>query len=368
MYRRPFKWGIRRPGDNGTFSDIACHPLLVNADQQDETVIDDLIAAAQKAMVLRAFVVLGIADHVTSEEANLADLSAAVGAPAESLQRLLRAAVPLGLCRDAGPGRVALTPAGAKLRSDAPGSAAGWAQLLTAPWLLRAWETLGPAVLTGQAQFPQVHGVGFWEYVATHPRDAGLFDAVMTSGSTERALTLHEALDWTDVQQVVDVGGGQGLLLKSLLNAVPHLHGVVLDRPEVVNSPGTDAVGRSDRLTLVAGDFLAEVPGGADLYVLSRIIHDWPDDEAAAILRSCRAAMKPGSRLCILEQVVPESAEATMSQQLELALTDLNMLVLVGGQERTLAEYSALLDRAGLDFDRIHNGSTCSVIVTAKAP
>jgi len=339
----------------------------MDADQQDYMLIDDLIGAAQKAMVLRAFVVLGIADHVTGEEANLADLSAAVGAPEQLLQRLLRAAVALGLCRDTGPGRVALTPAGAMLRSDAPGNAAGWAELLTAPWLLRAWETLGPAVRTGQAQFPQAHGVDFWEYVATHPAEAGLFDAAMTAGSAERAATLSDALDWTDVQQVVDVGGGQGLLLKSLLAAVPHLQGIVVDRPKVVDSLGADAIGQSDRLTLVGGDFFTEVPDGADIYVLSQILHDWADEEAAAILRSCRAAMKPGSRLCIVEQVVPEAGDATAGQLLEVALTDLNMLVLVGGQERTLAHYITLLERAGLDFDRIHTGPTWNVIVTTKA-
>jgi hypothetical protein len=141
----------------------------------------------------------------------------------------------------------------------------------------------------------------------------------------------------------------------------------VVDRPTVVDSPGVDAIGESDRLTRVGGDFFAEVPGGADLYVLSQIIHDWADEEAAAILRTCRAAMKPGSRLCIVEQVVPEAGDATAGEQLDVAFTDLNMLVLVGGQERTLAQFSALLNAAGLDFDRVHTGPTWNVIVTAKA-
>jgi SAM-dependent methyltransferase len=257
-------------------------------EESAEAVVDDLVNGAQKALVLRAFVLLGVAEHVPAGGAALAELSVALKAPVSSVSRLMRAVVGLGLC-----------------------------------------------------------------------------DQAMTSGADGRARDLLDALDWSSVGLVVDVGGGQGRLLARVLGEHPHLRGVVVDRLEVVAAPAAETRQVADRLDMAGGDFFATVPAGADVYVLSRIVHDWPDRDAIAILRTCREAMTPGSRLCLLEQVAPNATEASGEDRVALALKDLNMLVLVGGQERTLAEYQELLDAAGLSLARVHEGATCSVLEAA---
>jgi hypothetical protein len=255
-----------------------------------------------------------------------------------------------------------LAAAGALLRRAAAGNAAGWAELMTAPWMLAAWASLGQALRADNTCFSDVHGIGFWDYVAQHPREADVFDSAMTSGAEGRARDLLDAIDWSTVQTVVDVGGGQGRLLASVLAQQHHVRGVVIDRPEVVAAPAAETGPVAERLEMSGGDFFTAVPEGADVYVLSRIVHDWPDRDAVAILRSCRAGMRAAARICLLEQIAPDFEDAPPEDRLGLALKDLNMLVLVGGRERTIREYASLLETADLKLDKVHNGATCSVI------
>jgi hypothetical protein len=327
-----------------------------------EAVVEDLVHGAQKALVLRAFVALGVADEVADREMAVGELSNALHAPPSSVSRFVRAAAALGLCSEVGPERFRLTDAGQLLRRGAAGNAAGWAKLMTAPWMLTAWGELGPAVQADNTRFAEVHGVGFWDYVSRHPEEAGGFDEAMTSGAPGRARDLLDAVDWSSVRLAVDVGGGQGRLLALLLAQQPDLSGIVVDRPEVVSTPAAETAQVADRLEMRGGDFFTAIPQDADVYVLSRIVHDWPDRDAIAILRTCRSAMSRDARLCILEQVAPEITEVSDEGRLGLALKDLNMLVLVGGQERTLGEYRNLLEAADLTLDRVDDGETCSVI------
>jgi hypothetical protein len=332
------------------------------SDESAEAVVEDLVRGAQKALVLRALVLLGIADYVADGEMALGELSQAINAPPASVSRLMRAAVALGLCSEVGPGRFRLTDVGQLLRQGAPGNAAGWTALMTAPWMLAAWDELGTAVQVNNTRFTDVHGLGFWDFVARYPERAGVFDEAMTSGAQGRANDLLAAVDWSSVRLAVDVGGGQGRLLASVLAKQPQVRGIVLDRHEVVTTPAAETAAVVDRLDMRGGDFFAAIPEGADVYVLSRIVHDWPDRDAITILRTCRAAMTRDARLVLLEQVAPEQAEATPDERLGLALKDLNMLVLVGGQERTLGEYRHLLEAAELTLDRVDKGETCTVI------
>jgi len=338
----------------------------MEVEQGAQELVDDLLRSSHRAMLVRAFCELKIADQLGATPMSLDDLGVAMAVAPRTLRRLLRALVPLGLCDVDDLGYYSLTAAGQMFRSSASGGAAEWAALLTAPWIQRAWEQLGPAVKAGRSYFPDVHGVGFWEYVASHPDEASVFDASMTASAVGRADDLMAALKGSDFSDVVDVGGGQGELLASLLRAHPGLTGTVLDRPEVVAArvQVPDEVG--DRLSWHAGDFLRDIPPGADVYLLSRILHDWPDTDAVAIVRACSAAMRPGARLCILEQIAPDLADERSIDQLDLALKDLNMLVLVGGQERSRAEYESLLDSAGLSAEHVHEGNTCDVIVACK--
>ncbi|HEX5018194.1 MAG TPA: methyltransferase, partial [Actinomycetes bacterium] len=294
-------------------------------DQAAESLIDDLLRDTRRAMVLRAFCELQIPDHLASEAVPVAALAESIGAEPATLSRLMRATEAMGLCSTAGVESYELTPAGALLRSDDPGAAAGWAQLLTAPWMQRAWEQLGAGVRSGRSPFSDVHGVDLWGYLAAHPDEGVAFDGLMTASSTGRASDLRASLDWSQISEVVDVGGGQGQLMSDLLVGLPATRATVYDRPDVI-AGGASAPEANERLNWVAGDFFVEVPRGADVYVLSRILHDWSDADAVAILRACRAAMSAGAKLCVLEQVVPDTAGLSAGDRLDLTLKDLLML------------------------------------------
>jgi hypothetical protein len=211
------------------------------------------------------------------------------------------------------------------------------------PAFEQAWHALPDAIRTGQPVFPEVHGMGFWEYLTANPAEGVRFDAAMSHGA-DSARMLLAARDLTRIGTLVDVGGGQGRLLAAALEAVPGLRGVLFDRPEVL--PGAEPILAAarvrERCEPVGGDFFAGVPAGGDAYVLTTIIHDWPDDEATAILRSCHRAMRPGARIWLIEQVLSPGHTDTWTD-----LLDLLMLVLFGARERTAAEYLALMEAAG---------------------
>lgn len=303
------------------------------------------------AQVARTMVVLGIPDHLTDRPCTVGELAQLTGTHSPSLARLVRALVSLGLCTYGQDNRVKLTPLGETLRSDTPDSLTSMALLLTAPWLQRIWENLPEAIRTGGAVCSQAHGVSFWDYLAAHPDDGKTFDAGMTEGAVNRGQALLAARDLTRIGTLVDVGGGAGRLLTVVLAGIPGLRGHLVDRPDVVE--GADevlqAASVADRCTVTGADFFVSVPRGGDAYVLAQILHDWPDKEAFAILRTCHQAMDAGTRLWIIERVLPQDDGSAGD-----ALRDLNMLVLVGGQERTADEYQALLEEAGFGDMAIH--------------
>jgi ubiquinone/menaquinone biosynthesis C-methylase UbiE len=164
---------------------------------------------------------------------------------------------------------------------------------------------------------------------------------------------------------IVDIGGGQGLLVAELVRHLPQAQGVVQDRAEVLASSPAEVMRFADRLELRGGDFFNGVPEVGDVYLLSRILHDWPDEQAEAILRSCRRSMPEGARLCVLEQAVPEADALTDDERIALSIKDLNMLVLVGGKERTLEAYRNLLEATGFSLSAVHHGEACDVLVAA---
>jgi hypothetical protein len=328
----------------------------------DAAVVDELVRGVQRSMVGHAFVDLQIPQHLAGGPLALADLSAATSTNLDALGRFLRAAEAVGLILATSDGRVGLSPAGRLLLPELPGNASGWLTLMTSPWINRAWEHLADAIRDGKSPFPRVHGVGFWEYVGGHPQEAGAFDALMTSGAAGRADDVLAALDWSSISLVVDVGGGQGLLVAALLSRAPNLRGIVADRAEVVAVPDPAALEMLERIEMVSADFFTDVPTGGDVYLLSRILHDWPDADAIAILRQCRLAMHDGAVLCVLEQIAPDVSDRAPQDQLDLAIKDLNMLVLVGGQERTAQHYARLLETSGFTMAAIHRGTVCDVI------
>jgi hypothetical protein len=191
------------------------------------------------------------------------------------------------------------------------------------------------AVRSGGVPFESVHGERFFTHLARHPERVGAFQASMRDRSAREAAAVVAAYDFTAFGSIIDVGGGGGVLLSAILAVAPDVSGVLFDRPEVA---------ARSTLPAVAGDFFVEVPKGADLYLLSRVIHDWPDAEAVAILRTCRRAMTDTARLLLVEAELPERAVDHPAA----VRMDLHMLALLGGRERTRAEYAALLAQADL--------------------
>jgi SAM-dependent methyltransferase len=306
-----------------------------------------------------------VPDLLATGPRTVADLAAELDCAPGPLFRLLRAAAAVGVLDVSADGVVALTPTGAALRSDVPGSLHGLARTLTASCHWLPWGRLDEAVRTGSSAEVAALGTGFFEHLARHPTELGEFTDAMGALSDMIAAPVVELLELPAAAEVVDVGGGSGTLLAALLDRHPTVHGTLLERPEMV--PAARALladrGLAARCDVVAGDFFTAVPE-ADVHVLKLITHDWDDEHAAAVLRNCAAALRPGGTVVIVDAVVPDDPAKPL-----LPLLDLHMHVVLGGHERTAAEHAALLRTAGLRLDRIiETGSHAQIIEASPAP
>lgn len=277
---------------------------------------------------------LRIADALAHAPRTADDLARAVGADAGVLRRVLRGLAAERVLDELPDGRFGLTPVGELLRDGIAGSQRG-AVLARGGLYYPALTALLDAVRSGGTPFEITHGVPFFAYLAERPEGTAAFQASMAARASREAAAVVAAVDFRRFRTLVDVGGGPGVLLAAILAAAPGLSGVLFDRPEV-----TDAA----QLPSVGGDFFVDVPTGADCYLLSRVIHDWDDPQAVAILRTCRRAMAADATMLLVEAVLPDRAVDHPAA----VRMDLHMLTLLTGRERTVAEYSALLDAAGL--------------------
>jgi hypothetical protein len=287
---------------------------------------------------------LGIADLLADGTRTSDDLAHEADADPETLYRLLRALASVGVLHE-GDGRLfSLTPVGELLRSDVPGSLHGWAAYAGRPYFWAAWAELLHSVRTGENAFQHVHGQDIWSYRADRPDESALFDAAMKAltGASNAALT--GAFDFSRFGTLVDVGGGNGALLASVLASNPALQGVLFDQAHVVAGADQvlEAAGVADRCRIESGSFFESVPEGGDAYLLKSIVHDWEDEESSAILRVVRAAMPEGATLLVVERDLGAPNEDAPTK-----FSDLNMLVGPGGRERTQDEYASLFESTG---------------------
>lgn len=307
----------------------------------------ELINGYQVTQAMSVATGLGVPDLLAGGPRSAEDLAEAAGADPAALYRLLRALAALGLLaeRDEGPARTfALTELGGLLRSDAPGSLAGWAAFVSRPYYWAAWGDLGHAVRTGESPFEAQHGEGIWSWRGRDPAESRIFDRAMSAIAGSVSLVLAEAYDFGRFASLADLGGGDGTLLATVLPRHPGVRGVLLDLPHVVAAaPATlTAAGVADRCEVVAGSFFDEVPPGCDAYVMKSILHDWDDPSAGRILERVRAAARPDSVLLLVERMIADEDPSAFA-----ALSDLNMMVMTGGRERTLAEWRALAAPGG---------------------
>jgi hypothetical protein len=298
---------------------------------------------------------LRIADLLASGPKTIAELASHSGSHPPTLERLLRALSTLGMFASTSDGRFRNTPLSETLRSDHPQSQREGALFLPARFLWLPIGELYESVRTGEPAFQRIFGQPFFEYLAAHPADAAVFNTAMTQGIAWTTPALLAAYDFSRFEQLVDVGGGEGALLRDILAATPRLHGVLFDLPQVV--AGASEILRGEiaaRCQIVGGNFFDSVPEAADAYLLKGVIHDWPDDDAARILRNTRRAIRSDGILLLVEGVVDSAARP-------VGLMELLMLV-IGGRERTEADFRLLLAATGFSLTRIVPTEASSLI------
>jgi hypothetical protein len=292
---------------------------------------------------------LGIADVLAAGPKSGQELAVVTGADRESLYRLLRALCAMGVFQTLAADRFALAPLGEALRSEVPGSLR--AMVLTLGEIhYQAWGQLFHSVKTGTSAFQHAFEAPLFEYLGRNPEARNTFNEAMTDFSALVSYAVLLAYDFSDVRSIVDLGGGCGELLTSILRMYPVMHGTVLDTPAVIAAAEERLASSPSRhrCTLLAGNFLEAVPPGADVYLMSGVIHDWDEDHAIRILRNCQGSMAQHSRVLVIECVVPDGHDISFSK-----LLDLNMLVMNGGRERTKTEFRELFAAAGLRMTRV---------------
>ncbi len=307
---------------------------------------------------------LGIPDELAHGPLSLTELTARVGADADTLGRLMRALVALGICTALTDGTYASAPLGEGLRSDVPGSLRPLARTLQDPAIWAAWGHLAHSVRTGENAFEALNGVDVWTHRASRPEENAIFNANMAALTSQIADAVAAAHDFSGLSTVVDVGGGHGALLQAVLARHEHLHGTVFDLPQGLPSGAPPSASESvrGRWSTASGSFFEAVPA-ADAYLIKKVLHDWPDERCVEILRTCARSLNPGGVILVVEIVLDRPG-----RELGAALSDLNMLVLPGGLERTEAQFAALFEASGLELGQVIDTGTEVAIIEGRPP
>jgi hypothetical protein len=310
----------------------------------------ELIMGFRVSQLIYVAAKLDLAGLLAAGPQTVEALAQATGTQAGALYRVLRALAGYGLFAEDAQGRFVLTPPAALLQSGVPGSLRSRAVHYGGASQWAAWGDLLYSVTTGETAFQHLYGLDPWAYRAQHPEHAATFNAMMADNTRQQAAAVVAAYDFAASGTLVDVGGGHGALLAAILRANPGLQGILYDAALVL--PGAEALltaaGVRARCTLVAGDFFQAVPGGGETYLLKYILHDWDDGQALAILHNCRRVVPGHGRLLLVETLIPPGNAPHPGKML-----DLQMLVELGGHERSQAEFSALLGATGFRVTRI---------------
>ncbi len=330
---------------------------------------------AQAALLLYVAAKLDLADHLLNGASTAADIARALGLDAAAVQRILRGLVSLGVCEELDGGRFRLTTLGEHLRADHPDSVRSRV-ILNVEVHHALWSDLLQTVRTGEPASQRVLGMPFYDYLAHNPAIGDVFDRAMTSAGwvRYRLRPAIEAYDFGQFRSIVDVGGGNGVLLTELLRTYPQPKGTVFDVPRLAQAAQQtiDAAGLGARCRFTAGNAFEEVPAGADAYILSNFINSWGDDEAVVFLRNCRRAVDPQGKLIAIDWVMPANDEARDGFRFWDTVTmDLIMLAAFGsrsGRIRSRSEFDALLRSAGFAVIReIPTYASVSVIEAEPA-
>lgn len=300
------------------------------------------------AQAIRAAAELEIADKLADGPKSTTELARLTGGDAESIHRVLRALASIGVFAERD-GKYRLTPLAEHLRRDSPESVWPAAMYMVAE-IYQAAEHLSTSVRTGEGNFRRVLGMNMFDYLAANPERGAIFDRMMKSFHGPETAAIVEAYDFSHIGDLVDVGGGNGDVLRAILAANPNTRGVLFDLAGVAERAQAALAGDPvfGRMSFRSGDFFKDVARGGDAYILRHIIHDWNDDESVQILRCCRAAMGDGARLLVMEEVIPDGDTPSAAKWLDVCF-----LAMWSGKERTRADYEALYRRSGFKLTRV---------------
>jgi len=329
----------------GTSENVESSLNAANAWQQ----LTQMITGYWTSRAIYVAAKLRIADHLKDGPRAAEELAAAAGVASGPLYRVLRALASVGVFAQQADGRFRLNPMAEPLREGGPDSLQAFAVMLGEEQH-RCWDDLLETVRTGEPAFDRLYGRPLFAYLGEHPEQAKIFDAAMTGVHGRETAAMLDAYDLSDVATLADVGGGLGSNLTAALGRYPAMRGLLFDQPHVVERarPVLEAAGVSGRCTVEGGDFFEAAPRGADAYMLGHIIHDWDDAKAGRILDNLRRAMPAGAKLLLVEYVLPEGDGQAFGK-----LRDLHMMVMLGGLERTEAEYRRLFAGHGFRLTRV---------------
>ena len=315
--------------------------------------LTEMAMGYSRSRVLCAAARLGIADALGEDERSLDEIAIACGAQPGSLYRLLRALASFGVVAERAPERFALTPFGMPLRKGVPNSE--WnAIVFWADLLADSWVQLTECVRTGDKAQVVMERAGITPRWAAAPDGSEIFRAVMGTAPAEDYMPIARAWDFSKYHTVADLGGGGGSLIAAVLEAYPNVEGMLVDRPESIERAKANfgAETLAARCKFVVADLCGAVPPGAEVYAMKHVLHGYGDEAAIGILRNCRSVVPKEGRVLIIEFVLPDVVDHA-DPELEVRLmSDLNMLAVTGGKERSAPEWKKLLSSAGFDFER----------------
>ena len=314
-----------------------------------------MLGGANIARAITCLAQLGVPDLVEAGPRSAGELAAEIGANPGALYRLMRATASVGVLSEGPDGKFSQTPLSATLRSNAKPDIRALTLMFGRDFFQRAWGRLEYSVRTGKTALDEVYGKPIFEYLKDNPQEAQFFNDAMTSLSMMDSPSVADAYSFAEFGSIVDVAGGHGLLLATILQRNPRLKGTLFDEPHVIegakNGPLKPVL---DRCTFTSGDMFASVPAGADAYIMKHIIHDWPDEQCIKLLKVCRKAVNPGlpagagGKLLVVDHVIQPGNDFHPGKFL-----DLSMLIFPGGMERTEKQFRDLFAAAGWRLNRI---------------
>lgn len=292
---------------------------------------------------------LGIPDLVEAAPQSAEELASQIGADPQALYRLMRATASVGVLSEGPDGRFSQTPMSAVLRSKATPSLRAFAIMTGREWHGRGWSHLKYCVRTGKQALEQIYGASIFEFLKQHPEEAQIFNDAMTELSMIDSPAVAEAYNFEGIRTIVDIAGGHGLLLATILERNPYLRGTLYEMPHVLEGASSGPLkSLLERCTLISGDMFSSVPPGADAYIMKHIIHDWPDDRCVQLLKACRKGVNSGGRLLVVDSVIQPGNDFSLGKFL-----DLQMLIFPSGCERTEKQFRDLFAAAGWRLSRI---------------